>query len=76
MSFVIGADWSEKAAGSNAIGTSLAVGHPIQIFSFEHFCEGVHPWICSAAPIKDPLTGKLLGVIDLTGPSHLAQPHS
>ncbi|MFD1706592.1 sigma-54-dependent Fis family transcriptional regulator [Siminovitchia sediminis] len=76
MHFVPGSDWSEKAAGSNAIGTSLAVGHPIQIFSYEHFCEGVHPWICSAAPIKDPFTGQLLGVIDLTGPSHLAQPHS
>lgn len=76
MSFIRGSDWSERAAGSNAIGTSLAVGHPIQIFSYEHYCEGVHPWICSAAPIKDPLTGKVLGIIDLTGPSQLAQPHS
>ncbi|WP_318246788.1 sigma-54-dependent Fis family transcriptional regulator [Bacillus norwichensis] len=76
MSFIRGADWSEKAAGSNAIGTGLAVGHPIQIFSHEHYCEGVHPWICSAAPIKDPLTGKVLGIIDLTGPRQLVQPHS
>ncbi|WP_235872266.1 sigma-54-dependent Fis family transcriptional regulator [Siminovitchia acidinfaciens] len=76
MSFIRGSDWSEKAAGSNAIGTSLAVGHPIQIFSYEHYCEGVHPWNCSAAPIKDPLSGKILGIIDLTGPSQLAQPHS
>ncbi|MBA4537258.1 sigma-54-dependent Fis family transcriptional regulator [Bacillus aquiflavi] len=76
MNFTQGADWSEKAAGSNAIGTCIAVEQPIQIFSFEHYCEGVHPWVCSAAPIKDPLTGKTLGVIDLTGPSDLAQPHS
>lgn len=76
MNFKLGADWSEKSAGSNAIGTSLALGHPIQIFSFEHYCQGVHPWVCSAAPIKDPTTGKTLGIIDLTGPSDLAQPHS
>lgn len=76
MNFVRGADWSEKSAGSNAIGTSLAVGQPVQILSHEHYCEGVHPWACSAAPIRDPLTRKILGVIDLTGPSETAQPHS
>lgn len=76
MNFVKGAEWSEKKAGSNAIGTCIALESPIQIFAYEHYCEGVHPWVCSAAPIKDPLTGKLLGVIDLTGPSELAQPHS
>lgn len=76
MNFVAGADWSEKTAGTNAIGTSLATGQPIQILSYEHFCEGCHPWICSSAPITDPLTGKILGVIDLTGPFSYAQPHT
>lgn len=76
MNFVIGADWSEKAAGSNAIGTSLAIEKPFQILSSEHFCQGVHPWVCSSAPIKDPRTKKVLGIIDLTGPSTNAQPHS
>lgn len=76
MNFVAGADWSEKFAGSNAIGTSLASGQPIQILSHEHYCEGVHPWVCSAAPIRDPLTRKILGIIDLTGPSQSAQSHS
>ncbi|NGQ95729.1 sigma-54-dependent Fis family transcriptional regulator [Brevibacillus sp. SYP-B805] len=76
MNFVPGSDWSEETAGTNAIGTCIAAKQPIQIFSYEHFCEGAHPWICSAAPIEDPLTGQLLGVIDLTGPCDLAQPHS
>ncbi|GAX90711.1 sigma-54-dependent Fis family transcriptional regulator [Effusibacillus lacus] len=76
MNFVPGADWSEASAGTNAIGTSIAIRQPIQIFSYEHFCEGCHPWICSSAPIHDPFTGQLLGVIDLTGPSDMAQPHS
>src|SRR5690625_4977780 len=76
MNFIIGADWSEQVAGSNAIGTSLETGEPVQIFSYEHFCEGVHPWVCSAAPIRDPFNQEILGIIDLTGPSELAQPHS
>ncbi|HHW37274.1 MAG TPA: sigma-54-dependent Fis family transcriptional regulator [Bacillales bacterium] len=76
MNFIQGANWSEEAAGSNAIGTSIVTGKPEQIFSFEHYCEGVHPWVCSASPIKDPLTGKVIGALDLTGPSDLAQPHS
>jgi sigma-54 dependent transcriptional regulator, acetoin dehydrogenase operon transcriptional activator AcoR len=76
MNFLVGADWSEKAAGTNAIGTSLATGHPIQILSAEHYCQGCHPWICSSAPIKDPLTGQVLGAIDLTGLSIEAQPHT
>lgn len=76
MNFVLGADWSERVAGSNAIGTSLAAKQPVQIFSYEHFCEGVHPWVCSAAPIYDPISQNILGVIDLTGPSELAQSHS
>jgi sigma-54 dependent transcriptional regulator, acetoin dehydrogenase operon transcriptional activator AcoR len=76
MNFLVGADWSEQAAGTNAIGTSLATGHPIQILSAEHYCQGCHPWICSSAPIKDPLTGQILGAIDLTGLSIEAQPHT
>lgn len=76
MNFVPGSDWSEETAGTNAIGTCITTKQPIQIFSYEHFCEGSHPWVCSASPIQDQLTGQLLGVIDFTGPSDLAQPHS
>src|SRR5439155_268017 len=31
-----GAVWSEDAAGTNAMGTSLAVDHAVQVFSAEH----------------------------------------
>ena len=52
MNFVRGADWSEKAAGSNAVGTCIATKKPIQVFAYEHYCEGAHTWICSAANLK------------------------
>src|SRR5699024_2427425 len=76
MNFVIGADWSEASAGTNAIGTAITIKRPLQIWAFEHFCVGVHDWICSASPIIHPISGEILGVIDLTGPKELAQAHS
>jgi transcriptional regulator of acetoin/glycerol metabolism len=76
MNFVLGSDWSEEAIGTNAIGTSLKTAAPVQIFSAEHFCEGVHDWICSASPIRDPLTKKIMGVIDFTGLWREAQAHT
>jgi signal transduction histidine kinase len=67
MNFTEGALWSEAGAGTNAVGTALAADHALQIFATEHFNEVVQAWTCSAAPVHDPETGELLGVIDLTG---------
>ena len=71
-----GALWSEARAGTNAMGTALAVDHPVQIFSAEHFSRSVHDWTCSAAPVHDPETDELLGVLDLSGPFTTAQPNT
>jgi len=76
MHLVCGADWSEAGAGTNAMGTAVAVDHPVQIFSAEHFNKLVHPWQCSGAPIHDPETGEIIGVIDLTGHVKSAHPHT
>ncbi|GGE29624.1 signal-transduction and transcriptional-control protein [Marinithermofilum abyssi] len=76
MNFVIGSSWSEINAGTNAIGTCISIKKPIQIFSAEHFCQEVHKWTCSASPIVDPATQKILGVIDLTGLREDVHPHS
>ena len=67
MNFTEGALWSECSAGTNAIGTALAADHAVQIFATEHFAQPVQAWTCSAAPVHDPETGELIGVIDLTG---------
>jgi hypothetical protein len=71
-----GSRWSEVAAGTNAMGTALALDHALQVFSAEHFATPVHGWTCSAAPLHDPRTGALLGVLDLSGPLETAHPHS
>lgn len=67
MHFREGALWAEGVTGTNAIGTALATGAPVEIVGAEHFVQVVHPWTCAAAPILDPATGKPLAVLDLTG---------
>jgi hypothetical protein len=76
MGFQEGASWSESAAGTNAVGTAAALDHAVQIFSAEHLVAAVHAWTCSAAPIHDPATGVLLGVVDLTADLRTAHPHT
>jgi signal transduction histidine kinase len=76
MNFVEGSLWSERGAGTNAIGTAVAADHPVQVHAAEHLSEVVHGWTCSAAPVHDPEDGRLLGIIDLTGRMRTAHPHS
>lgn len=76
MGFQEGASWSEVDAGTNAVGTAAAVDHPVQIFSAEHLVAAVHPWTCSAAPVHDPATGELIGVVDLTAALRTNHPHT
>ncbi|MET9773232.1 GAF domain-containing protein [Streptomyces sp. NPDC006367] len=76
MNFVPGARWSESAVGTNAPGTAVAVGRPVQVFAAEHFIRRVQPWTCAAAPVRDPRTGRVLGAVDITGGDGLAHPHS
>jgi transcriptional regulator of acetoin/glycerol metabolism len=54
--------------GTNGIGTALATGRPAQVHAAEHFCEGIKRWTCAAAPIYDPASGAILGVLDISGP--------
>jgi hypothetical protein len=76
MNFVPGADWSERSAGTNAPGTALALDRELQIVGSEHFTRIVQPWSCTAVPVHDPVTGALLGAIDLTGGADVATPQT
>ena len=76
MHFVEGADWREQAAGTNAPGLALALDQEVQVFASEHFGRNVQPWSCSAVPVRDPDTGAVLGVLDLTGDDAAASPQA
>jgi hypothetical protein len=67
---------SEQAVGTNAVGTALALRHPIQIFSAEHFSRRLHGLTCSAAPIRDPETDRPLAVLNISGDFRTCHPHS
>jgi hypothetical protein len=67
ISFVEGAQWDEAHAGTNAPGTALRLDSPVTIRAAEHFVRPVQRWSCAAAPIHDLATGRILGVVDVTG---------
>lgn len=71
---VEGSSCSEEAIGTNAMGTTLAVGAPVQIHSTEHVIRNFHIWTCVAAPVRDPDTGRIIGAIDITGPRRTIHP--
>lgn len=74
MGFVAGANWSEDAVGTAAPGTALTLGQSVQIRGAEHYNRLVHPWSCTAAPVRDPETHQVLGVIDITGGDEVVTP--
>ena len=76
MNLVEGARYSEAADGTNGIGTALAADRPFQVFAFEHFNERHHQWICSGAPVHDPVSGRVIGVVDLSSLWKVAHPRS
>ncbi|WSV72402.1 GAF domain-containing protein [Streptomyces sp. NBC_01012] len=69
-----GAAWAESATGTNAIGTALAARTPIQVHSAEHFIRALHGWTCAAAPVRDPRDGRLMGIVDISGPASTFHP--
>ncbi|MDT3671265.1 MAG: EAL domain-containing protein [Aromatoleum sp.] len=64
---VPGYNWLEATMGTNAIGTALAAGQPVQVHASEHYREEVQKWTCSASVIHDPIDRSVLGVFDLSG---------
>ena len=75
LNFLPGAKWQDDDVGTNAIGSVLAAGKPMQVSGAEHFCLRHHCWTCSAAPILDE-EGKLTAVLDISGPAGSSYSHT
>ncbi|MEV5682450.1 MULTISPECIES: GAF domain-containing protein [unclassified Streptomyces] len=69
-----GAAWAEASTGTNAIGTALATRAPLQVHSAEHFIRALHSWTCAAAPVRDPRDGRIMGIVDISGPASTFHP--
>jgi sigma-54 dependent transcriptional regulator, acetoin dehydrogenase operon transcriptional activator AcoR len=61
-----GFSYAEEIVGTNGIGTALESGGPAHVFGHEHYAERLEGMACAGVPIKDPVSGKTVGVIDLT----------
>ncbi|MCY7325971.1 MAG: transcriptional regulator [Microbacteriaceae bacterium] len=68
LEFVEGADWSEAGIGTNAISEVVVSGRAAQLFSAEHLVRTHHDWACTASPIRDPHTGHVVGILNVSGP--------
>ncbi|MFG1374520.1 sigma-54-dependent Fis family transcriptional regulator [Xanthobacter oligotrophicus] len=68
--------WCEAQIGTNAIGTALASGRPVQIHAAEHFCASVQRWTCAAAPVRHPGHGAVIGAVDVSGSTDTFNPQN
>lgn len=74
LGFELGADWREDVVGTNGVGTPAVVRRPVQVFAGEHFVRSHTSWTCTGAPITDPRDGRLIGVVDVSGPLETMHP--
>ncbi|MFF0792642.1 GAF domain-containing protein [Streptomyces spiralis] len=74
LGFEPGADWREDVVGTNGVGTPAVVRRPVQVFASEHFVRSHTTWTCTGAPVTDPRDGRLLGVVDVSGPLETMHP--
>jgi hypothetical protein len=66
VNFVPGGRWDETSVGTNALDLALRLDRAATVYSAEHFSSCVHGWVCWAAPVHDPSSGRQLGVLDLS----------
>ncbi|MEN0140542.1 MAG: helix-turn-helix domain-containing protein [Rhodococcus sp. (in: high G+C Gram-positive bacteria)] len=62
---VVGTVWSEENTGTNALATPFETRRPIFVHGSEHYVEPMKDFSCYGAPIFDPVTGRLEGVLDI-----------
>ncbi|GHF25525.1 transcriptional regulator [Streptomyces mashuensis] len=74
LGFQVGATWTEEQVGTNGIGLALVERVPAQVHSAEHYIRTHHSWTCAAAPLHDPRDGRLLGVVNVSGPAQAFNP--
>lgn len=64
--FAEGFGYDEGAVGTNGVGTVLESGGSVHVVGAEHFNEQLHDYACAGAPVRDPFTGRIEGVLDVS----------
>jgi hypothetical protein len=58
--------WSERATGTNGMGTALEAPGPVLINGPEHWCTGFHEWVCAGVAVRDAVTHDPVAVLDVS----------
>jgi len=58
--------WSERAVGTNAMGTALGTQHPVVIRREEHWCRAFHDWTCVAVAVRDVVSKEPIAVLNIS----------
>jgi transcriptional regulator of acetoin/glycerol metabolism len=72
--FARGFGYAEASVGTNGVGTVLEFGESVHIVGAEHFVESLQPYACAGAPVRDPFTGRIEGVLDISCLSENSSP--
>jgi transcriptional regulator of acetoin/glycerol metabolism len=66
ISLAPGYSLAEEVAGTNGIGTTLETGRPAFIRGGEHYVTMFTGFACAGSPIRDPVTRRVIGAVNLS----------
>lgn len=66
VQFAPGFSYAENTMGTNGVGTVIESGRAASIVGEQHYCERLHPFACTAAPVIEPVSGRIEGTLDVT----------
>ncbi|MEJ2862069.1 GAF domain-containing protein [Actinomycetospora flava] len=66
VSLAPGFDYSERTTGTTGLGLALADRVPTLVRADQHYCTRLWGYTCAAAPVADPVSGDLVGSVNLT----------
>lgn len=69
-----GFSYAEKHVGTNGIGSALEGRTAFTVRGLEHFNEALQVFACVGVPLRDPVTRRQLGVLDITTWADRANP--
>ncbi|RTL70488.1 MAG: GAF domain-containing protein [Pseudonocardiaceae bacterium] len=72
--FAAGFDYAEGRVGTNGVGTVLESGESVHVVGAQHFVERLQAYACAGTPVRDPLTGRVEGVLDISCETRYSSP--
>ncbi|TQS46950.1 sigma-54-dependent Fis family transcriptional regulator [Cryptosporangium phraense] len=61
-----GFSYAEQDVGTNGIGTALESGQPTEVWGQEHYTGVLDTLGCAGVPVRHPVSGQTVGLLDMT----------